>query len=99
MKEYPEICDFCHVGSVIEKRLTYTERFQEELIIIADIPTKICNYCGEKRYNAFIMNTLHRLLWTNLNMTKQKRNGPAHYTYPTNPQARLTKGQVPRDEN
>jgi YgiT-type zinc finger domain-containing protein len=59
-----EICSFCHVGHVTEQNLTYTEWYEEELIVVPGVPARLCDYCGEKEFDPFVVGTLRRLLWS-----------------------------------
>ena len=70
MDDHPEICSFCHIGHIVEKKITYTEWYQEELVVIPGIPAKICDYCGEQEFDPFIVGTLHRLLWAGFDMSR-----------------------------
>ena len=94
-----EICGFCHIGQLIETRLTYTERFQKELILVSNIPARVCSYCGEKQYNSFVMNTLRRLLWTDLRAFQKKFDRMRTYSYRIDPQFGINKGPSPSDGN
>jgi len=90
-----EICDFCHIGEVVERRLTYTERFEDELILIPDIPGTVCTYCGEKKFDAMVMNTLRRLLWAHTPGTRSSRTYMGKYSYRLNLRPSVNKGQTP----
>lgn len=98
LNNHPEICNFCHIGRIIERKLTYTERFQEELILIPNIPAKVCNYCGERQYDPDAMSSLHRLLWADLKMAEEKHRKARAYIYRIDPQARFNQGQFSPDE-
>jgi YgiT-type zinc finger domain-containing protein len=59
------------VGHVTEQNLTYTEWYEEELVVVPGVPARVCDYCGEKEYDPFVVGTLRRLLWTNLDPSKK----------------------------
>lgn len=65
-----EICNLCHVGNVREENLTYTEWYEEELVVVPGVPARVCDYCGEKEYDPFVVGTLRRLLWSDLDRSK-----------------------------
>ena len=99
MNHKSEICDFCHIGEIVETRLTYTERFQEELILISNVPGRVCSYCGEKKFDPLVMGTLRRLLWTGIQGSGDKRSNMASYSYRINLQSSINKGQSPSGGN
>ncbi len=70
-----EICSFCHVGHVAEQSLTYTEWYDEELIVVPGVPARICDYCGEKEFDPFVVGTLRRLLWSSPDANKKLTQG------------------------
>lgn len=65
-----EICSLCHVGHVRTENLTYTEWYEEELVVVPGVPARVCDYCGEKEYDPLVVGTLRRLLWSNLDPSK-----------------------------
>jgi YgiT-type zinc finger domain-containing protein len=75
-KEPLQICSLCHIGRVVEKYLCYTEWYNEELIVIPGVPARVCDYCGEKEFDPFIVGTLQRLLWSDFN-TVSEMTSPA----------------------
>ena len=70
-----EICGFCHVGHVTEQNLTYTEWYDDELIVVPGVPARICEYCGEKEFDPFVVGTLRRLLWSSPDANKSLNKG------------------------
>jgi len=100
LDNHQEICDFCHVGRIVERKLTYTERFQEDLILIPNISGRVCTYCGNVQYDPFVMTMLYRLLWADLEMAGGSRDKARTYTYRIDPQTRRpNKGQPPPQDN
>jgi len=55
-------CHFCG-GEVLEKRITTDYRWGEDLIaIIENVPTGICQVCGEQYFKAEIVKEMERLV-------------------------------------
>ena len=55
-------CHFCG-GEVLEKRITADYRWGENLIaIIENVPTGICEVCGEQYFKAEIVKEMERLV-------------------------------------
>ncbi len=98
LNNHPEICNFCHVGRIIERKLAYTERFQDELILIPNIPAKVCDYCGDRQYDPQAMSSLHRLLWADLKTSEEKHSKVRAYIFRIDAQTRFNKGQFSPDE-
>lgn len=54
-------CHFCG-GEVLEKRITVDYRWGEELIaLIENVPTGVCQICGEQYFKAEIVKEMERL--------------------------------------
>ena len=54
-------CYFCG-GEVLEKRIAVDYRWGEELIsIIENVPTGVCQVCGEQYFKAEIVKEMERL--------------------------------------
>ena len=94
-----EICDYCHIGEVVERMLTYTERLEDELILIPNIPGMVCTYCGEKRFDPLAMNILRRLLWARTPEARGSRSYMGKYSYRIGLRTSLNKGQSPSRGN
>ncbi len=54
-------CYFCGKGLLEEKRVTVDFRWGNRLIVIEDVPAKICNECGERYYSAAVSRELERI--------------------------------------
>jgi YgiT-type zinc finger domain-containing protein len=65
MRGMPRVYHNCHFcgGEVVEKRITVDYRWGENLIaIIEDVPTGICQVCGEQYFKAEIVKEMERLV-------------------------------------
>lgn len=63
-----ETCYFCSRGIVEEKHVTVDFRWGEELVIIENVPAKVCNECGERYYAAKVVRQMEQI-------AKEKRKG------------------------
>jgi len=55
-------CHFCG-GEVVEKRITVDYRWGDDLIaLIENVPTGVCNVCGERYFKAEIVKEMERLV-------------------------------------
>ncbi|MCX5861818.1 MAG: type II toxin-antitoxin system MqsA family antitoxin [Deltaproteobacteria bacterium] len=54
-------CHFCR-GEVVEKKITVDYRWGEDLIaLIENVPTGVCQICGEQYFKAEIVKEMERL--------------------------------------
>jgi YgiT-type zinc finger domain-containing protein len=65
-----EKCDYCN-GNIIEKRLTIDFHHNGELVIIEDVPVKVCVECGEKYYDADVWEQLEKIAKSRTNIKKE----------------------------
>lgn len=65
-----EKCDFCD-GEVIEKRITVDFHYKKNLVIIENVPVKVCIECGEKYYDAKIWAELEKIAASTKNIKRQ----------------------------
>lgn len=56
-----ETCYFCKKGILEDKRVTVDFRWGSKLIIIEEVPAKVCNECGEKYYSAKISREMEKI--------------------------------------
>ena len=56
-----ETCYFCQRGVVEAKTVTVDFRWGTELVIIENVPAKVCNECGERYYSAAVVRQMERL--------------------------------------
>ncbi len=70
-KKWPgasETCYFCSRGILEEKHVTVDYRWSEELVIIENVPAKVCNECGERYYAARVVRQMEQI-------AKERRKG------------------------
>lgn len=56
-----ETCYFCGRGILEEKRVTVDFRWGDKLVIIENVPAKVCNECGERYYSAKVVREMERI--------------------------------------
>jgi YgiT-type zinc finger domain-containing protein len=56
-----ETCYFCMRGVVEEKHVTVDFRWGDKLVIIENVPAKVCNECGERYYAATVVRQMEQL--------------------------------------
>ena len=56
-----EPCYFCLRGIVEEKRVTVDFRWGGKLVIIENVPAKVCNECVERYYAASVVRQMEQL--------------------------------------
>jgi len=57
-----ETCYFCTHGILEEKRVTVDFRWGEQLVIIENVPAKVCNECAERYYAAKIVRQMEQIV-------------------------------------
>lgn len=60
--EVGETCYFCMRGVVEEKSVTVDFRWGDKLVIIENVPAKVCNECGERYYAAKVVRQMEQLV-------------------------------------
>jgi len=56
-----ERCYFCGTGTLERKRTTMTLHRGDRMIIIENVPAKVCDFCGEVIIEAAIVERAHKL--------------------------------------
>ena len=56
-----ETCYFCSRGILEEKRVTVDFRWGDKLVIIENVPAKVCNECGERYYSAKVVREMEQI--------------------------------------
>ena len=57
------LCSSCHVGHLREERTTYTQQHEGQLVIVPNVPSLVCDYCGETSFHPIVLERLQQLLW------------------------------------
>ncbi|MDO8137714.1 MAG: YgiT-type zinc finger protein [Candidatus Brocadiales bacterium] len=69
-KKKAETCDFCG-GEVVEKRTTAEFHHKGKLVIVENVPVRVCTQCGEKYYDAKIWAELERTASSRTNVKRE----------------------------
>ena len=56
-----ETCYFCRKGILEDKKVTVDFRWGNKLIVIEEVPVKVCNECGEKYYSAEVSKEMEKI--------------------------------------
>jgi YgiT-type zinc finger domain-containing protein len=56
-----ETCYFCKKGILEDKKVTVDFRWGNKLIVIEEVPAKVCNECGEKYYSAEVSREMEKI--------------------------------------
>ncbi len=56
-----ESCYFCNRGTLDEKRVTVDFRWGKKLVIIENVPARVCNECGERYYAAGVVRQMEQI--------------------------------------
>lgn len=59
-----EACPVCHIGSIRDRRVTYTQTHEDQLVVIQGVPAQVCDFCGERWFDTEVVEGLQRLLWS-----------------------------------
>ena len=54
-------CYFCSKGILEDKKVTVDFRWGDKLIVIEEVPAKVCNECGEKYYSAEVSREMEKI--------------------------------------
>ena len=67
------ICPVCHFGKLSQNKITHTQIFEGQLIVIPNVPALVCDVCGETVLDNQILTRLSGLLG-------QDRQSPGTFT-------------------
>ena len=62
MKPSPLICPVCHVGKLQDRKVTHTQVFEGQLVVIPNVSALVCDVCGEKIIDDEVLSRLSGLL-------------------------------------
>ena len=54
-------CYFCGKGILEDKKVKVDFRWGDKLIVIEEVPAKVCNECGEKYYSAEVSREMEKI--------------------------------------
>jgi YgiT-type zinc finger domain-containing protein len=58
-----QMCPYCHTGKMKQRKVVFVQWHDPNSIVVDWIPAMVCDTCGEKSYDSFALENLHRLLW------------------------------------
>ena len=56
------ICPVCHFGKLCQTKITHTQIFDGQLIVIPHVPALVCDVCGETILDNQVLTRLSGLL-------------------------------------
>ena len=56
-----QYCYFCKKGILEEKKVTVDFRWGDQLVIIEEVPAKVCNECGERYYSSEVSRQMEKI--------------------------------------
>ena len=57
-----ETCYFCRKGILEDRKVTVDFKWGSKLIVIEEVPAKVCNECGEKYYSAEVSREMEKIV-------------------------------------
>jgi len=64
-----EQCAFCR-GELEETRITYTTEYKGRVVVVENVPARVCRQCGETVLRPEVVEKLQRVVWGELPHTK-----------------------------
>jgi YgiT-type zinc finger domain-containing protein len=62
MKDSDKMCPLCHVGKLREKKTTFTQVFDGQVIVTPNVSALVCDVCGERTMDHNTLLSLSGLL-------------------------------------
>jgi len=62
MNELEVFCPVCHVGKLHEKKMTFTQVFEGQVIVMPNVSALVCDICGERTMDHDVLRNLSGLL-------------------------------------
>jgi YgiT-type zinc finger domain-containing protein len=62
MKRSDRMCPMCHVGKLQEKKTTFTQVFDGQVIVMPNVSALVCDVCGERTMDPDTLLSLSGLL-------------------------------------
>jgi YgiT-type zinc finger domain-containing protein len=60
------ICPVCRAGRLQKRSIAYLEWHGQNLLVVNRMPAMVCEMCGERVYDYEAIESLQKLLWSNL---------------------------------
>jgi len=64
-------CNFCENTNLTHKTTDYIYRHREHFMLFKNVPAEICDYCGERYYEAKVLKTIEKEFFEILNHRKK----------------------------
>ena len=58
-----KVCSNCK-GTLEEQLTTYTQWYEERLVVIENVPAWVCEQCGETYFDPEIVDRVQQLIWS-----------------------------------
>ena len=55
-------CDICR-GRVTDQRVTFTVELDDRLVVVENVPAKVCGQCGERLFSPDTVEKLQKTAW------------------------------------
>ncbi len=55
-------CEVCH-GTVAGENITFTVELDDKLVVVENVPAKVCGQCGERRFSPDTVEKLQKTVW------------------------------------
>ena len=55
-------CDVCR-AAVTEAKVTFTAELNGKLLVVENVPAKVCGQCGERLFSADTVERLQKTVW------------------------------------
>ena len=55
-------CDVCH-GNVTEGKIKFTVELDDKLMVVENVPAKVCGQCGERLFYPDTVEKLQKTAW------------------------------------
>ncbi len=56
-----QYCYFCKKGILEDKKVTVDFRWGDQLVVIEEVPAKVCNECGERYYSSKVSRQMEKI--------------------------------------
>ena len=55
-------CDICR-GRVTDQRVAFTVELDDKLVVVENVPAKVCGQCGERLFSPDTVDKLQKTAW------------------------------------
>jgi len=64
------LCPACHVGKLHVQKVTYSQVYEEQLIVVPNVSALVCDICGERVVDSQVLSRLSGLLGLSQQITR-----------------------------